>query len=221
MYMSVQVVDYDKETSETALQAYDRCKKKIETMLSRIQRQTTFYTGGLDLLISETQQKWIGCFENRYEDDNQYLKYMFIVMKNRIKDIKADEKQYQSVHVSDPARLSRKDDEGNNASHTRVWNEMAPDEGEFRREQSQIDVAIYNETVENIYNALTSDLQRKIFRCLVQGMSSAEISEEIGYSTGHILQIKVNQIWPIVRDTMRIPYDKYDVLIDSGRIFCR
>lgn len=199
--------------SPTALRTFERCRPKVKMMLLRIQKQLQHFQP-IEDLVHEAQQKWIQCFPDIYEEDSQYLKYMFVVMKNRMKDIRRLEYRYQNTHVSDPAKISR-GLEDSSTSHVQVWNEMAAD----HKEEMPVDNCIRKEFIEMIEAKLTKDLHIKIFRLMTEGRTHKQIAEELGFSTGHIVQIKTKIIWPIAKEVMRIPEDTYDVLIDSGRIY--
>lgn len=200
--------------SEEALMTFERCKPKVKLMLLRIQKQLQHFQL-LDELVHEAQQKWIQCYSDVYEEDTQYMKYMFVVMKNRIKDMRRCEYRYQNTHISDPAKINARLSTEDCNSHVQVWNEMAVD----HTEEMPIDNCIRKEFCEMIEAKLTKQLHLDVFRLLSEGRTHKQIAEELGFSTGHIVQIKTKTIWPIVKEVMRIPDDMYDVLVDSGRIY--
>ena len=204
------------EEALQSLEVFERCSYKINQMLHTLMRQLDFFVNP-DEILSEAQERWVSCYEYTYETDDQFLRYMFVVMKNKIRDLKKAHYRYQRMHVSDPAKLTgiAGDSEGE-MGHTRVWNEMAVD----MREEMPITNCEIREAISMIDEALAKPFHRKVFALMVQGLPHQAIAEELGCSTGHVVKTKKDAIWPIVKKVMKIPDDKYDVLIDSGRIYC-
>ena len=66
---------------------------------------------------------------------------------------------------------------------------------------------------------MTQPLQKQIFEKMVEGKTHKTIAEELGVTSCHVIKIKKETIWPIVKEVMNIPEDMYDVLCDSGRIY--
>jgi RNA polymerase sigma factor (sigma-70 family) len=198
---------------DSAIEIFEKNKPKIIIMLNKLQVQLGFYLQPEES-INECMTKWIDCFETTYEDDEQFMRYMFVVMKNRIKDLKRLYYRYQAMHVSDPSRISKSQD-GEDSGHVRVWNEMAVD----TKENQPIENAIINEYVKLITENLSLDLHKKVFDRLVEGKPHKVIAEELGVSSCNVVKIKREIIWPIVKEIMKIGNDRYDVLIDSGRIY--
>jgi RNA polymerase sigma factor (sigma-70 family) len=201
---------------DTAIKSFTRSKFKIRIMLLKLMQQTGF-SCSLDELISETQEKWIVCFEQYYEEDDQFLKFMFIVMKNKLRDLRNKEFRYQNTHISCPTSIAKMfpiiDTEV--SGYVRVWNEMAAD----HKEENPLDIIIKKDIINQVNKKLIKDLERKVFIRLVEGASPKQIANDLGYSIGHIGQIRNKRIWPVVKEVMNIPDDKYDMLIDSGRIY--
>lgn len=202
----------------SALEVFDRCSYHIRLMLHRLMKQCDFYIEIEDLMC-ECQERWVACFEDKYENDKQFLRYMFVVMKNKIRDNKKNTIRYQRKHISDPNRLdglNGGEREGDSA-HVRIWNEMAVD----TKEDLPITNAYLREVISMIESELERPFHKQIFKLMVEGLPHKKIAEELGCSTGHVVKIKTEYIWPKVQEVMNIPDKVYEVLIDSGRIYCR
>ncbi len=201
-------------TGDTAISIFERCKTDIKTMLYTIQKQLHYYENDQEHLLNEAQARWVECFD-KYEEDKQYLHYMFVVMKNKVRDIRRLQYRYSNTHISDPAKLATAfTDTGEATGHVRAWNEMAVD-----KEPMVVETMVISETINSIEEQLTKDLHKKVFKLLVSGLTHKEVAEELGFSTGHIAQIRAKFIWPVVKEVMKIDDDVYDLLISSGRIY--
>jgi DNA-directed RNA polymerase specialized sigma24 family protein len=198
------------------MEAYTRCASRIRLIIFKLTKQMDYFPPESEIL-SEVQERWINCYDDIYEDDNQYLKYMFVVIKNKIRNLKKEQNRYLRTHISDPNKLGglSHDPEGGQSGHTRVWNEMAVD----HKEDNPLTACLIKEIVEKINTSLIRDLHREVFKRMLAGLEHKDIAQELGCSTGHVVKIKKDYIWPVVRDVMHIPYCKFDVLIDSGRIY--
>ena len=197
---------------DSALRCFDRSHTKIRIMILKLMKQLGYHNV-FDEMMMEVQEKFVENFYEKYETDNQYLRYIFIVMKNRMKDLRFKMYRYTATHLSVPPDIGDPED----CNLIRIWNEMAED----TREEAPLDAVIVQDFVSQIHNKLIRDLHKKIFLAMVEGKPPKKIAEELGYSVGHIGQVRANHIWPVVKDIMKIPEDKYDMLIDSCRIYCR
>lgn len=197
---------------DTALGVFERCKPQIITLLFKLQKQLDYYCD-INELISEAQERWVTCFRTIYEEDKQFLRYMFVVMKNRIKDLKRDRWRYQRTHISDPMKICAGIEEPD--GHVRVWNEMAVD---HKEESAPIRVEL-NELISRIEDKLSKKFHKDVFKMLVEGYPHKKIAEELGCSVGHVAKTKKDFIWPVTQQVMNISEDKYEVLTDSGRIY--
>ena len=198
---------------DAALRVFDRNKDKVLRMMWTLNMQSGLFFQSEELMV-EVQERWSFLFEKFYETDNQYLRFMFIVMKNRMKILKKQEMRYRSRNISDPkvinARFSIFLEE---ESSVRIWNEMAED----KREEKPVDCAIKNEIKERVCSGL-KPLHAKIFLLLVDGYPVSEIAKQLGFSQGHVSNIRSKFIWPQVKEAMHISDEKYERLTDSGRV---
>jgi len=179
---------------KTALKCFDRSKNKIKFMLMKLKYQLGF-DGPLEELMSEAQEKYIKCFVEVYETDEQFLRYLFIVMKNRIRDLRFKEYRYRNTHQATISGSLEDNNFINSGGHVRIWNEMAED----HKELNPLDAAIRQDIIEEVSNRLCRDLHKDIFILLVEGKPAKIIAEELGYSVGHIGQVKMKYIWPVVK----------------------
>ncbi len=199
-------------SGDAAISIFERCKPKVRSMLFTIQRQLNYFGDDPEHLLNETQARWVECFD-RYEEDEQYLHYMFVVMKNKVKDIRRLQYRYSNTHVSDPNKIGQPSDGYGEVGHVRAWNEMAVD-----KEPMVVESMMIQEIVNEIDSRLIKDLHKKVFALLVAGLNHKDIAEELGFSVGHIAQIRARFIWPTAKEVLNIDDETYNVLISSGRI---
>lgn len=205
----------DVNVGDTAINIFERCMPQVKTMLLTIQRQLHHFENDQQNLIDEARERWVECFE-KYEEDQQYLHYMFVVMKNKIRDIRRHQYRYSNTHISDPNKISRPEMHEGAIGHVRVWNEMAVD-----KEPMVLESMLIQEQVDQIASRLTKDLHKQVFRLLASGIDHKEIAVQLGFSAGHIASIKAKHIWPIAKEVMGIDDEAYEILVSSGRIYYR
>lgn len=202
--------------SQTAQNCFKRCKHKVTMMVLKLKTQLEVTHMSTEDLLAAAQEKFISSFEY-YETDKQYLGFIFIVIKNKIRDIKTQEIKWARKHVSDETRLpknglSGKGDE--NVSYLELLNNLAED----CKYGDPLDNLVIKDLIETIQEKLKKDLHKEIFRCIVDGKIDREIGEECLRSTSNISQLRRTVIWPLVKDVLKISEDKYEKLIDSGRV---
>jgi len=209
---------------DTANKRFEICLPRVKSMLTTLVRQLGF---GEDFehLLMDAQDRWITLFEY-YENDNQYLSFQFIVMKNRIRKMKKDDWRYKKMHVTDPKAIAGHFKLGITAEH-RSSKELSQSavlaevsDGSLR-EKDQYEVLQQKELIERIKKNLENSLHQQVFMGIVEGKSIREIAEECNFSVCHISTVRNKYVWPMVKLIMDIPDKKYNLLTDSGRIYCR
>lgn len=206
---------------DAAIKSFERCKHRIYLIILKLRTQLGF-PFNIDEILLETQEKWIECYDI-YESDNQYLRYMFIVMKNDMKNKRKKEFRYFNTHVSpsDPAilrTLGANIEIESGEMTVRIMNEVAVDAN--MREENPLDTCQNKEAVKRIEQRLYKELHVQIFLMLVAGISVEDIAQELNYTPSHINNIRHKFIWPAVKEAMDIPDHQYDRLVSSGRIYC-
>jgi len=205
--------------SKVAMKCFNRNVLQIKLMLYKLVGQLNFRCDVKDLL-SIAQEKYIKCFY-AYENDNQYRRFIFIVLKNAIKDIKNKDLRYNRIHLSNPNSIAgifrMVSKEGADLPAIRVWNEMAED----IRTENPLKFLIRKEIEEEVKKKLLKSFHRKVFDLMIKGFKPKDIAEKLGYSSSYIGQIRILHIWPVVKEVMKIPDERYRKLISSGRIYVR
>jgi hypothetical protein len=205
---------------DAAIKSFNRCSNKLKFVIIKLAGQLGMYID-YDEILDEIQERWISCYDI-YEDDNQYMRYMFIVIKNHMRCRRQQDYRYYNTHLSPNSQQVHRTfgfdisiERGD--MFVKIMNEIAEDNG--IREENPLDVTIKNDFISKIFDKLTKPLHRQIFELLAEGKSTKQIAEDLGYTVFHINNVRAKYIWPIVKDIMEIPDKRYENLISSGRIF--
>lgn len=189
---------------------WGRSEKAVDIIVNKLRFKFYYLTNKVEELKAEAQLVFYKLFYEKYETDEQYLRFFFIVIKNRFHDLNSRENRYHSVHVSTEVLCQKYNhDDGDD----RVYTDIAVHEDPDLCEGMDFD-----DKVDEILDALPDALNRTIFRFMIFGHRVFEIAKLIDYSPGYVSHMRKEYIWPVVKKVMNIPDDAYEELIDSGRI---
>ena len=201
-----------------------RLERKMINIVEKLRAKHKFFTIQVEEIMSEVQWKFVSLFYEKYEDDNQYLRFMFIVSKNVIHDMQRKEYRYTNKHSCDLTKLRNKFRiplQGNNNvddEYLRIINEMAVDN---KFENSQVETLIFKELKEQVETRLENPIHIKIFRLILDEYKPLQISEEINKPTAYVGQVKRHKIFPVVKEVLEMSDEDYEWHSASGRIFCK
>jgi len=171
-------------------------------------------------ILTTVEFKFFELFYKTYENDNQYLRFMFIITKNIINDLQRREYRFVNKHRYDAAKICARfrivtndiiDD-----NYVRITNEMAVDN---KFENNCEEKYIYQELLKQVENILERPVYIEIFHLILNDYKAKEISKIVGMSTGFIGQVKRQVIFPAIKEVLNIPDKRYEWLSASGRIY--
>lgn len=199
----------------TASKVYDRLEVQIKKIVITLKIQLGLYYD-LDIIMNEAQNKFIKLFDY-YEDDQQYIRFMFSVIKNLMRDIRKKEFKYHKFHVTtSSASFNVPGYETSQDDHT-ILEQIAVD---TKREVNPLKNMESKDIVETVAKSLKREVHREIFLHIIEGKSNIDIAQELGYSASYVSVIRVRYIWPLVQKIMNISNEDYFKLTDSGRVNC-
>jgi len=73
---------------------YKKLTPKLKSNCRSVQYQTKFYEWSAEELFQEMTILFFNRFEDYYETDNQYVRFLFICMKNKVRTIQQREYKY-------------------------------------------------------------------------------------------------------------------------------
>jgi len=192
---------------DSAILSFERNKRKIFTCIWYLKKQIGFYFVQEDAM-AEFQKTWIEKFSEYYEDDKQYLNFMFIVMKNLFKVMKAKEVKWTRRHVSDVITTSEDYEEG--CSISEVTEDVTT--------EKPLEKILFDEIKERIKIRL-SPRAGLIFDLLLLNFNAKEIAIHAKCTAITVSNIKKREIWPIVKEVLNIPDEKYTKMCASTRLY--
>jgi DNA-directed RNA polymerase specialized sigma24 family protein len=199
----------------TAGKIYLRLELQVKKIVLTLKTQLGLYYD-TDIIMNEAQNKFIKLFDY-YEDDQQYLRFMFSVIKNLMRDIRKKEIKFHKFHVTtSSASFSIPGYDNSHDDHT-ILEQIAVD---TKREINPLHNMEVKDVVELVAKSLKREVHREIFLHIVEGKSNIDIAQELGYSASYISVIRVRYIWPLVQKIMNISDHDYFRLTDSGRVNC-
>jgi DNA-directed RNA polymerase specialized sigma24 family protein len=189
--------------------------KVFNTIVMKLKRSFMINTISGDELMSEAMYCFFKNFYRIYEHDAQYLSYLFIVMKNKIIDLKNRENKFYSMHLClEGFNGKNKDEENFNIES------MTKDERSGLNKKNEIlEENIYEEIKIKISEDLPNNECRKIFALMLLGYKIIEISKELNITPNKVGYIRKNKIWPLAKKYMNIHKREYEYLVSSGRIY--
>jgi RNA polymerase sigma factor (sigma-70 family) len=189
--------------NEEALLSLEKDKSKICMLVRRLCFQLN-YRCDVEELICIIQERYLELYEKYFDKNIPYMKFMFKVIKNFIKDEKRKEIRYIRTHQTE-----FKNEENGES--------LTLDEISRSREINPVDSLIRSEILDNINKKLSRDLHKQIFVLLSEGFTNREIGNKLGFSQTYVDNIKQTLIFPIVKDVMQIDERKYDKLVNNGK----
>ena len=190
---------------------WERNEYKVKKIINDLKNRYKFYIMTTDEILPDVQSKFHELWAEYWDDDEQYLRFFFVVTKNLIHTLQRREYRYANKHHSN---LQGKN--GEETNYIRILSEIAID----KNTENNIDEQIkHNEIVEQVLELLINETHKDIFRLMIKGYISREICDELGKSMSHVREVKVNEIYPIVKYVMEIPDEKYKYYASSGRIY--
>lgn len=151
-------------------------------------------------LLQEARLQFFSLFYDFYEDDNQYLKFIFIVVKNRMRNLKRNNFKRESVFVTDPVTIASRagliiDDE----------REMKNNPIEFFKGKEDLvkeclSNELFNIIKEKIEKLFDSDTVA-VLQGLVSGKTQVNIADEMLLPV-HVVNGKVRNIRKVTKQIL-------------------
>jgi hypothetical protein len=164
---------------------YNRCKGQLKGIVAKLQRSTGFYQVPHEELNQEVTILFYNNFEEYYEDDNQYLRFLFICLKNRIRNMQLKEYNYRNRFVA------LKTSEDNEDDYSATWGQVADPECTWTKYEIK---EICDKAKEMIKQTQYND----IYHCLTQGYSIKKTARLTRRSVCEVIEIVKNEIQPLL-----------------------
>lgn len=197
---------------------WDRNRHKIVAIISRLRFKLNYYALEIDSILNYVHFKFLDLCYDVYENDEQFMRFMFVVTRNIVYDLRRKDVKYLKQHNGDLLKLRSKfmitcNDIGAEDSYLRIMNEIAVDE-------TPVDSAlIHEELIKAVESHLENPVHIKIFQLLLQSYKPQDISEEIGRPVAYVGQIKRQFIYPAVAEVLELSEEEYEYHAASGRIY--
>lgn len=81
---------------------FERIKTKLVSQTKKLRKQCGFWTATDEELIQEAVIIFFKHFEDYYEEDNKYLRFLFIATKNRIRTMQKETYTYINRYKNSP-----------------------------------------------------------------------------------------------------------------------
>jgi len=211
---------YDKAVERV----WNKNKSKIfMSIIMKLARSFNLKDMNFEELTSEMMFLFFTKFDEFYENDNQYLRFMFILFKNKMCDLYKKEKRYHTCILSEDRINSINVGSEYGDEDTNVFTNFIDFFSHTNRRT--IDNTL-NTVIENeIIKLMNKDLEKKgeesvsIFKLMIKGYRQMEICKELDIHASKVNTIKRKHIWPLAKKVLNISDKDYDYLICSGRIF--
>lgn len=200
---------------ETANKIYQRLEVSMLRIILTLKKQLGLYYD-TDIIQNDVHAKFIKLFDY-YEDDKQYLRFMFSVTKNLMRDIRSKETKFHRFHVTTASINFNIPGYDVTTDNHKILEQIAVD---TKREVNPLKSVEAKDIVELVIKSLKREVHREIFLYIIEGKSNVDIALELGYSASYISVIRVRYIWPLVQKIMNISDRDYFKLTDSGRTNC-
>lgn len=200
---------------ETANKIYQRLEVSMLRIVLTLKKQLGLYYD-TDIIQNEVHAKFIKLFDY-YEDDKQYLRFMFSVTKNLMRDIRSKEMKFHKFHVTTTSVNFDVPGYDVTTDNHKILEQIAVD---TKREVNPLESMEMKDIIELVIKSLKREVHREIFLYIIEGKSNVDIALELGYSASYISVIRVRYIWPLVQKIMNISDHDYFKLTDSGRTNC-
>jgi len=193
------------------------------SIIMKLARSFNLKDMNFEELTSEMMFLFFTKFDEFYENDNQYLRFMFILFKNKMCDLYKKEKRYHTCILSEDRINSINVGSEYGDEDTNVFTNFIDFFSHTNRRT--IDNTL-NTVIENeIIKLMNKDLEKKgeesvsIFKLMIKGYRQMEICKELDIHASKVNTIKRKHIWPLAKKVLNISDKDYDYLICSGRIF--
>ena len=155
--------------------AVDRLFKKnvssLRRNLSKLVQTTSYYTGDENEIWQELCILWYQNFEEYYETDRQYLSFLFICLKNRIRNMQKKQYTREGRYSSDLTMLCSSSNiylKEESMNYQSVW-------GQVKDPSSHWDEYEVNELIQNS-RKLLDNVGAKVFDAM---MNESTISNDV------------------------------------------
>lgn len=197
---------------DSAVSSFERSKWKINNCIISLKFQVGFYITQEDAM-AEFQKTWIEKFSDYYENDRQYLNFMFVVMKNVFRIMKAKEVKWARRHVSDVSTFSF-DSVSESGSEGGTILEITED----LNAEKPLEKILFDELKQRIKVRLSLKASL-IFDLLLLNFSIKEIAVHAKCTAITVSNIKKREIWPAVKEVLNISDEKYAKMCTSTRLY--
>lgn len=164
---------------------YNRCKGQLRLSVAKLQRSTGFYQVSYEELNQEMAILFYNNFEEYYEEDNQYMRFLFICLKNRIRNMQLKEYNYRNRFVALAVP------EGNEDDYSSAWGQVADPQCEWTKYEIK-------EICDKVKELMKKTEYNDIYYCLTKGYSVKKTARLTRRSVCDVVTIVKNQIQPLL-----------------------
>lgn len=206
--------------------AVERVWKKLEvrirnTIVNKLAWSFNIQSLDNEDLAAEIMHIFFKYFYEKYEDDNQYCRFIFICFKNKMIDLFNREIRFYRTHkaidsssgeVNEKAGCVYTSDHRDQALQNAIFTA-----GRINKDFTGEDVELVD-AISYIENSLDEE-DVVVFRMMVEGYREFEIAEYLEVSPTVVGRIKRKCIWPAAKRAFAINDESYEKLCSSGRFY--
>lgn len=142
----------------------ERNHSKLKEIANQLKNQESIYTNSSLEVYQELLILFYKNFEDYYESDEQYMKFLFICLRNRLRNVRKKDNTYSSRFLTIDKLAGDEEDGG---GYLKAW-EM------FEDSKSVVKVNVISEICK-----LVDEKTRSFIECVSHGKTSEQIKEEL------------------------------------------
>ena len=165
---------------------YQRCEKQLNAMCRKLVHQNKCGNRyDANTITQEARIKFYEAFAEYYDEDQQYLRFLFITIKNQIRNFQNKDNKRDSLFIPPPPPAVTKDGASNDP-YLQGLAELKDPKSEEDIEPTYLENISKEFTVDNLVNKLNCELDKSIILCIVSGKSLKETSRSTGLKLDEI-----------------------------------
>lgn len=208
-----------------AEKVWERNRRNIVNIVDNLKRKLNYGERETEDILNYVQFKFLQLYYDYYENDQQFMGYMYVVTKHIVFDLRRKDKKFLRKHISDPSvvisacrivtngKNNRHDD---STSYIRILGEMAEDKSVEVNGEKLLE---YKELVARVKQLLENDIHVRIFELLLQSYKPPEITDIISRSISYVMTVRKKYIYPAVGQVLGLYGEEYEWHASSGRIY--
>lgn len=190
----------------------------MRSIINKLYKSFKLDTHDEDDVESECMHLFFRTYYDKFESENQFMRFIFVSFKNRMIDLKNKERRHAKIFVD--------------AESTKgLWMggiSMDPDTSrnfdlnQINLFEDKSDSFISDIETGDLVDLMAGELLEReveVLRMMIDGYRTCEIAELLGCSTPLVGHIKKNKIWPLAKKYLDISDDDFEYLSSSGRIY--